>query len=263
MLIDRLGLVKLPLALEVQRQVVQVAHHCITHRHTAKPVEGRVKLLLPLQGQTHHAVGLCGLFVGLQLARLGHQEALGRERQMAYDQQHSGKHQIHPGSARRQHAELSTQQQHEQHQSDDRSSTGGQSRKQRNHVARHEQKHRHRRPNRPTGLHDEMLTEDAGGDMGDGLCRRQRRVTRCRKGVAHAGCRGTDHDNLVGVLARGNLAGEHIVERVNCKRRAPIAPFVELRQHHGCLIRLDAQLANLHRFARIELDIAGGQIQAL
>ena len=98
--------------------------------------------------------------------------------------------------------------------------------------------------------------------MRNRLGRRQRRVTRRRKGVAHASRCGTNHHDLVSVLACGDLAREHIVERVDGERRTPVAAFVKLRQHHCRFVRLDAQLADLHRLARVELHIAGSQIQA-
>jgi hypothetical protein len=81
-LINRLSLVELALALKVQRQAVQVAHHRIAHRHPAEAVEGHVQLTLTLKRQAHHAVGFCRLLVRLELAGLGHQETLGGKRQV-------------------------------------------------------------------------------------------------------------------------------------------------------------------------------------
>jgi hypothetical protein len=75
-LVHGLGLVELALALEVQRQVVQVVHHGVAHGHAAEAVEGHVQLALALQGQAHHAVGFGRLLVGLELARLGHRKRL-------------------------------------------------------------------------------------------------------------------------------------------------------------------------------------------
>ena len=55
--VHRLGLVELPLALEIKRQVVHVVHQRVGERHAAETVEGHVQLSLALQRQAHHAVG--------------------------------------------------------------------------------------------------------------------------------------------------------------------------------------------------------------
>ena len=82
-LIHGLGLVELALAFEIQRQVVHIAHHRVAHGNPAETVKSHVELTLALQSQAHHAVGLRRFFVRFELARLGYQEALGRQRQVA------------------------------------------------------------------------------------------------------------------------------------------------------------------------------------
>ncbi|MCY1366047.1 hypothetical protein D9M69_529240 [compost metagenome] len=62
-LVHRFGLVELALALEVQRQVLEVVHQCVAEWHAAHAVKGHVQLPLPLQRQAHHAVGLRRLLV--------------------------------------------------------------------------------------------------------------------------------------------------------------------------------------------------------
>jgi hypothetical protein len=98
-LVHGLGLVELALALEIERQVVQVGHHLVAQRHALEPVEGRVELALALQRQAHHAVGLGRLLVGLHLAGFGDQEALGGERQVPDQQHRRRQHQLQPGRA--------------------------------------------------------------------------------------------------------------------------------------------------------------------
>jgi hypothetical protein len=82
----RLGLVELALALEIQRQVVDVLHHLVILRAQAEFVESHVELALALEGQAKHAVGLGGFRVGFFLAALGDEEALDRQQQMAHQQ---------------------------------------------------------------------------------------------------------------------------------------------------------------------------------
>ena len=160
-LIDRLRLVELPLALEIQCQVIQVAHHGVVHRYAAKAVERHVELALALQRQAHHAVGLCRLLVRLQLAGLRHQEAFGGEGQMPDRQQGRRQHQFDPGCATRQEEKFSAQQSDKGDQRDNGRGTGRKPWQQGNYVSRHQQKHRHGGPYCPAWLHNEMLAQDA------------------------------------------------------------------------------------------------------
>src|SRR6266705_5014018 len=51
----RFGLVELALALEVEREIVEIVHHGVVQRHLAEVVEGHVELALPLEGEAEHA----------------------------------------------------------------------------------------------------------------------------------------------------------------------------------------------------------------
>ena len=123
MFVHGFGLVELALALEIQGQVVHVAHHRVAHGDTAEPVKRHVELALALQSKAHHAVGFGRLFVRLQFARLRHQEPLRRQGQVPDRQQHGGQHQLDPGGSTRQQPIFGTQHGHEQHQRDDRRHT--------------------------------------------------------------------------------------------------------------------------------------------
>ena len=85
-------LVELALALEVQREVIQVVHQAVVHRHLAELVPRHVELALALKREPEHAVGLGRVGVGLDLARLGEDEALGDEQNVADHQQHQRQH---------------------------------------------------------------------------------------------------------------------------------------------------------------------------
>ncbi len=108
-----------------------------------------------------------------------------------------------------------------------------------------------------------MLAQDARGDVGDRLSGGQAGTAGHRELHSDTGSRCADDHDLVGILGGRYLAVEHVVERVHGEGRPAIAPLVELRQHQCALIRLHAQATDLHRFADIELDVAGAQVQAL
>ena len=148
-LVHGLGLVELALALEVQRQAVQVAHHGVTERNPAEAVERGIKLTLTLQRQAHHAIGFSRLLVGLQFAGLGDQETLGGQSQMPDDQQHRRQHQLEPGRIARQQAELGAKQADKCHQRDDCCHARRQARQHRDDVGRHQQEQGQRRPHTP------------------------------------------------------------------------------------------------------------------
>ena len=98
-LIHRLRLVELALALEIERQVVQVVHQWRIKRHLAKLVECHVELALSLERQTKHAIRFRRLDIRFLLAGLSHNEALGRQQQVPNQQQGGRHHQLdpHPG----------------------------------------------------------------------------------------------------------------------------------------------------------------------
>jgi len=139
----------------------------------------------------------------------------------------------------------------------------GQARQGSNQIYGNQEKYTQGSPYAPARLNDEMLAQDAGGDVGNGLRWRQARIARHGKGCAHARRRGANDDNFVGVFAGRNLSTQHVIEGVHCKCRLSISTPVKLRQHQRLLIGLDAQFADLYRLAHIELDVGGPQVQAL
>ncbi len=124
MLVDRLRLVELALAFEIECQAVKVAHHGVTKRNPAKTIKRSVELSLALQRQAHHPVRLGRLLVRLELAGLGDQETLGCQGQVADGQQHRRQHELDPGCTAREQTELGAQQHDKQHQRHDGRSSG-------------------------------------------------------------------------------------------------------------------------------------------
>ena len=88
-------------------------------------------------------------------------------------------------------------------------------------------------------------------------------MARHRKRHANPGSRGANDDDFVGVFRRRDLSVQHVIKRVDGKRRPTITVFVKLWQHQCRLISLDAQFADLHRLSGVELDIVRRQIKAL
>ena len=98
--------------------------------------------------------------------------------------------------------------------------------------------------------------------MGNRLGRGKAGTARHRKLDPDTGRGGADDDDLVGVLGCRNLAIEHVIERVDRKGGTTVACLVELRQHQSAFVGLDAQFADLHRFAGIDLDVLRPEIEA-
>ena len=80
-----LGFIELPTTLKIQSQRVNVLHQLLVDRTLAEFVEGHIELTLLLKCQTQHAVRFGTRRFGLFLATLGHEEALGGEKQVADD----------------------------------------------------------------------------------------------------------------------------------------------------------------------------------
>ena len=131
---DGFGLVELALTLEIQSEVVQHIHQAVIQRHFAELVEGHVKLTLPLERQAQHAIALCGIGIGFELALFRHQETFRREQQVADQQQCCGQHQLQPHRLGRHQDEMDRQQQYEQAARDSRGQSGTQARHQQNQV---------------------------------------------------------------------------------------------------------------------------------
>ena len=130
----RLGLVELPLALVVERQVVHVFQQAGVHRTLAELVEGHVQLALALEGQAEHAVGLGRIQVRLFLAPLRHQEALGGQQQVAHQQQRGWHHQLEPQQLGRHQREVGGQQRRQDAGGDRRAHAGLEARQQNDQV---------------------------------------------------------------------------------------------------------------------------------
>ena len=245
--IDRLRLVELALALEIERKVVQVLHQRIAHWHAPEAVERRVQLSLTLQRKSHHPVGFGGLFIRLEFAGLRHQEPLGGECQVTDHQQRSRENQLQPERRPGQQPELGAQQTGEQDRGDRPSHAGRNSRQAEHQIGGNQHRGAESRQQSPAGLHDEMLAENAGRRVGQHFRGRQGGITGGRRLNADTGGRRPDQDDLVGVFGRRNLARQHVVERIHRKRRLAVPGLVELRQHAGNVVGPDAQLSDLHR----------------
>ncbi len=261
--VDRLHLVELALALEVQRQLLQVVHQRPAVGHAPEPIESQVELALPLQRQPHHAVGFGRLFIGLHLARFGGEKTPRGQHQMPQQQQRSGEHQRQPGGRGREQAVLHPQQQRKQAGGGPGTGGGRQARQQREKVGRHQQQRRQHHGAGPDRLPDEVAVQDARRGVRQDDRGRERGRHRCVEWCAHAGCRGADDDDLAGVFRGRNLAGDDVVERVHGERRAAIAIGVELGQHGARGIGLDARAPQQHRLTRQQPQILRPQIQTV
>ena len=82
--------------------------------------------------------------------------------------------------------------------------------------------------------------------MSYGFCWRKGGIARNWKLDPHARSRRTNDDNLVRVFGGRDFSGQYVVKRIYSEGWLVVAPFVELRQHQCRIIRLHAQLANLH-----------------
>ena len=97
--------------------------------------------------------------------------------------------------------------------------------------------------------------------MRNGFCGRQTWIAGHRKQRTHTSRRGTYDDNPVGVLGGRNFPVQNVVERVHNKRWLAIPRFVKLWKHECPFIGFDPQFSDLHRLARIQLDICREQIE--
>ena len=97
--------------------------------------------------------------------------------------------------------------------------------------------------------------------MRNGLGRRQIGIARHGKQGRHAGCRGTDDHDFVGVLGGRNFSVQNIVERIHWKSGFSVLRFVKLRQHECPCIRFYLELSHLNRVTRVLLDVLSLQIE--
>jgi hypothetical protein len=80
---------------------------------------------------------------------------------------------------------------------------------------------------------------------------------------ADAGRRRPDEDDLVGVLAAGDLAAVDVEERILREGAAPVAVLVEVRVHLRVVVGADGLAADGHVLADPRLDVLGREVEAL
>ena len=254
-------LVELAFALEIERQVVQVVHHAVVHRHLAELVPGHIELALALKREPEHAVGFGRVGVGLDFARLGENETLGHEQDVADHEQHQRQHQLQPHRRRRHEHEVDDQEQRKQRRGNHRAHAGLEPRQQPDQVRGNEQEQRKLDPVAPGRRDEEMLGQDRRHRM-----RKHQNRWHCgghrRDGrAAQAGRGRPDQNDFVLIFAHRDLAADDVVERIHRERGTPVAILVEVSVHARKRIGDDAELAQRHRFAGLNFDIAHAEIE--
>ena len=258
----RLGFVELALALEVEPETIEVLEQRFRQRYLAELVPRQVELSLALVREPEHAVRLGRALVGPELGALGDDEALRHERGMADEQERRRQHQLDPGARGQHQAGLADEQRREDCARDRKRRARLEPWQQCRQIQRDQRDHQPLRERGPCRHHEEVLLQDRGHR----ICQRQHRCHRRRHrrdhGRADARRGGADEHDLVGVLARRDLAIQHVVERVDLEGGAAVAILVEEAAHLQRRIGGDAQAAERHALAQAQLDIGGRKIQA-
>ncbi len=256
------GLVELPLALEIEGQVVQVFHHRIRQRHLAELVPGHVELSLPLEGQRQHAVGFGRLLVRLHLAALGHQEALGGQQQVADQQQGRRKHQLQPHQLTGHQHEVGGQQRDEQRRRHAGAQPSPQPRQQHDQIEGDQQEHAELGRPGPGRRHEEMFLQDAGQAVRHHLDRGHRRRHRRCVEIADAGRGLADQHDPVAVLVERYLAAHHVEEGIDRERQLAALALVIEAVHAEAGVGRDLQSAQRDRFTELHADVVDAEVQA-
>jgi hypothetical protein len=127
------------LALEVQRQVVEVVHHRVIEGALAKIVECHVELALPLECQAQHARVCRGGGVRCLFAALGHGKTLGNQQHVADHQQRQRPHELQPHALPCHQDEMRDEQQGGHSRRDGSTRAGRKPRQKRNQIAQQAQ----------------------------------------------------------------------------------------------------------------------------
>ena len=237
----------MPLALEIQRQVVHVLHQLHVHRALAELVESHVELPLALKRKAKHAIRFCRVSIGFLLATLADQKTLGRQQQVPDQQQGCGHHQLEPEQLRRHQHEVRA----DQCEQKATGNTGGNAcldtRQQTDQVGGDQQKHALLHPEAPAGSDKEMLRQQTRHGVSLEDHRRHARIDRRHEETAETCRRRPDQDDLVAVLVVRNLAALNIKERIDRECGATgFSIFVKEGQHPALGIGANAQTAKIH-----------------
>ena len=264
MLVDRLRLVELPLALEVEGQVVQVVHHRAVERYLAEFVKRHVELALALERQAQHTIGLRGFDIRLLLAGFGDDITLGGQEQMPNQQKRGRHHQLDPHAGRYHQREVGRHQRDQDAQGDQRRRPRLQFRQQGDQIGGDQQENQQFQPNRPGRGHKEMLGQNRRHGVGGDFDRRQGRRHRCHEAGADTGSGCPDQHDFAGIALGGvDLAGDHVVKRVDLKRPLVAAILVEKSEHPRTGIGGDRQLAQAQLLAPDDLDVIDPEVERL
>jgi len=256
-----LRLVELALALEVERQVVEVVEQRLGKRHLAELVPGEIELALALVGEPEHAVRLGRGLVGFELGALGDDEALRDQRGMADQQQRRGQHELQPDACGPHQREVQHQQPGKHAARDRQRRACLEPRQQHGEIGGDERDDEQFRRGRPGGHDEEMLLQDRRHRVRQGDGRRGCRRDRRHLVGADAGGGGADQHDLVGVLGRGDLAAVDIVERVDGERGLLAAVAIEIGVHLELGIGADAQRPEADAVG-LDLDVARPEVEA-